>query len=115
MSFVSYFPVHQEKVNRSYDPFRLTTYPLGKVHCLPEVDDVPGAFAINNGQTRQFTVLVLDIKFSWSPNDVVKVLHRDLDDVILGVVHDADERDPFCLNLISQVERSNLDLRLGVS
>jgi hypothetical protein len=41
-----------------------------------------GAFAIKDGQTCQFTVIVLDIKLSWSPNEVVKVLHRDLDDVI---------------------------------
>ncbi len=54
----------------------------GQVHCLPEIDDMPGAFAINNRQTRQFTILLLDIQFSWSLNVVVKVLHRDLDDVI---------------------------------
>jgi hypothetical protein len=67
------------------------------------------ALAINNGQTRQFTVLVLDVKFLWLPNDVVEVLDRDLDDVILGIVNDADQQDPFCLNLISQVERCYLD------
>ena len=73
------------------------------------------ALAINNGQTRQFTVPVLDVKFLWLPNDVVEVLDRDLDDVILGIVNDADQRDPFCLNLISQVERGYLDLRLDIS
>jgi hypothetical protein len=39
----------------------------------------------------------------------VEVLHCDLDGVILRIV--VDKRHPFCLNLSSQVERSNLDLR----
>ncbi len=52
-----------------------------------------------------------DIKFSWSLNDVIEVLHCDLDDVILGVVNDTDERDPFCLNLTSQVERGDLAIK----
>ena len=82
---------------------------------MPEIDDMLNALAINNGQTCQFTVPVLDVKFLWLPNDVVEVLDRDLDDVILGIVNDADQRDPFCLILISQVERGYLDLRLDIS
>ena len=44
---------------------------------------------------------------------MVKAFDGNFHDVIFGIIHDADERDPVRLYLISQIERSDLDLRLG--
>ena len=62
---------------------------------MPKIDDVPNSFFINDGKTRQLTVVVLNVEFAWALDDVVEVLDRNLNDVILGIVNDADERDPF--------------------
>jgi hypothetical protein len=65
---------------------------------------MPRTFAIYDGQTCQFTVIVLDIKLSGSLNDVVKVLHRDLDDVILGIINDTDGRRSSLLDFAGRIK-----------
>src|SRR3974390_2328793 len=44
---------------------------------------------------------------------VVKALDGNLHNVILGIIHDAEERDPIRLYLASQIQRGDLDFRLG--
>jgi hypothetical protein len=46
-------------------------------------------------------------------NYVVEALDRNFDNVILGIIHDAEERDPIRLYLASQIQRGDLDFRLG--
>ena len=65
------------------------------------------------GEARQLTLLFLDIEFDRTMNDVVEALNGNLQNVILGIRHDAGERDPVRLYLASKIQRSNLDFRLG--
>jgi hypothetical protein len=43
---------------------------------------------------------------------MVKLFKRDLDQIVLLIVGDADQRNPFRLNLVTQVERRDLDFSL---
>ena len=40
-------------------------------------------------------------------NYVVEALDRNFDNVILGIIHDAEERDPIRLYLASQIQRGD--------
>src|SRR5882672_5956608 len=43
-------------------------------------------------------------------DDMVGLLERDIDDVVLGIVGNSDEGRPFALDLVAQIERRSASL-----
>ena len=54
---------------------------------------------------------VLDIYFARLADHVIQAVERYLDDVIFGIVHDSEQRQPLGFDLIAEPKGENLNFR----
>jgi hypothetical protein len=78
---------------------------------LAELNDVLPAVAVGSFQAGEAQLALVDEYFAWFSNHVIEVLERDFDDVILGIVDDAEQRQPLGFDLRPEIERRDLDFR----
>jgi hypothetical protein len=70
---------------------------------------VPGAIAIDDLHARQSARAVIDIHLSRRADHVIEILEGDLNNVVLGIVDDTEQGQPFRLDLAAESERCDLD------
>jgi hypothetical protein len=82
-------------------PTRLLDGPLAAVaaSAVAQSDNLPGTLAIDDFERRQSAGTGIDVQLLRLVDDVVMTLERDLDDVVLGIVDDARERQPLRFDL----------------
>jgi hypothetical protein len=77
-----------------------------------ELHNLPDAIGFHDFEARQTADPVIQIDFSRPVDHVVEAIERDFHNVVVGIVGDADERQPFRLHLVAQLEGGDLDFRL---
>jgi hypothetical protein len=70
------------------------------------------AFGIRDLECADARVFDVGEQFLRLVHDVIDVFERDVDDVVFGIVGNADQRCPLLLDLFAEIERRNLDFRL---
>jgi len=79
---------------------------------IAKLDDLPDVVAVHDFERRQAAGPLFDIKLAWLGDQMIQVFERDLDDVVIGIVGDTEQRQPVRFNLIAQLQRDDLDFRL---
>src|SRR5690348_12098156 len=69
---------------------------------LAQLDDLPDALRIDHLQAHQLLGGGIEIDVDWVRDHVIVALERDLEEVVLVIVGDADQRQPIRLDLIAE-------------
>jgi hypothetical protein len=77
---------------------------------LAELDDLRDAPIVDHLDTHHFSDVQVGPHLARVMNQMVNSLERYLEKIIFVIVCNTQERQPFCLDLIAQVERSDLYL-----
>jgi hypothetical protein len=73
---------------------------------------LPAAIAIDNFEALDYSWPILNVDFTWPRDHMIQALKSYFHKVILGIVSNAAQREPFGLDLSAEGQRSDLDLRL---
>src|SRR5215467_9497637 len=79
---------------------------------IAKLDDLPDVVRIDDFERHQSTRCVLDIDVARFGDQMVQAFERDLDDVIVGIVGNAEQRQPLRFDLIAKAQRGDLDFGL---
>src|SRR5260370_42616511 len=86
--------------------------PRGQHQRVGQADDLTDTAAVDDLQVRHPARADIDIELARPGDHVIEAVERDLDDVALGVVDDAEKRQPFALDVAAEREGGDLYLRL---
>src|SRR5258708_22600852 len=81
-------------------------------HRIAELHDLPRSVGIGNSEARKTNATVFDVDFPRLWNQVVQSFQFNVENVVLGIVSQTQQRQPLRLDLIAEIERKNLDLGL---
>ena len=76
-----------------------------------EFHDLAHAFRVHDLHADEFVAAVIDIDFLRLPDQVIDAVERDFDNIVLGIVGNSKEWQPFRGHLITELERQHFDLR----
>src|SRR5215469_7386171 len=79
---------------------------------IAKLDDLLDVIRIDDFERHQSTGRILDIDVTRLGDQMIQALERDLDDVIVGIVGNAEQRQPLGFDLIAKAQRGNLDFGL---
>src|SRR5215471_14827392 len=71
--------------------------------------DMLGLRALERSQSA---VCIFHIDVAWLGNQMIQCLERHLDDVVVGIVGNAEQRQPLRFDLIAKAQRGDLDFGL---
>ena len=75
---------------------------------IPELHNLPHAIDVHDFEARQTADPVIQIDFARPVDHMVEAIERDFHNVVVGIIGDANERQPFRLHLVAQVEGGDL-------
>ena len=75
-----------------------------------QLHDLFDAIGVHNLKARQCGSPVVQVDFARLADHVIEAVKRDIHHIVARIVTDAKERQPFCLRLVAQIERGDLDL-----
>src|SRR5215469_1780355 len=79
---------------------------------IAKLDDLLDVIRIDDFERHQSTGRILDIDVTRLGDQMIQALERDLDNVIVGIVGNAEQRQPLGFDLIAKAQRGNLDFGL---
>src|SRR6516162_10887129 len=79
---------------------------------IAKLDDLPDVVRIDDFERHQSTGRILDIDVTRFGDQMIQSFERNLDDVIVGIVGNAKQRQPLRFDLIAKAQRGNLDFGL---
>ena len=77
---------------------------------IAELDEFPHIIRCDDFDGHQASDILIDIDFLWIMDQMVHAFEGQLDHIILGILGNAEQREPLRLDLIAQRQRGNLDL-----
>src|SRR4029077_16784119 len=73
-------------------------------------EDLPDIVSVDDFKRLYRFRPFLDINLARIWDEMIQSLERDLDDVVVRVVGDAEQGQPLCLYLVAEAKRNDLDL-----
>jgi len=85
---------------------------LRQQQLVPELNNLLDTTSVDDFDASKRSCAKLNIDITRSADHMVQPLKSNLDEVVPGIVRDADERQPFRLYLIAEAKGSDLNLCL---
>src|SRR6266446_10669426 len=79
---------------------------------IAKLDDLLDVVRIDDFERYQSAGCILDIDIARLGNQMIQSLERHLDDVIVGIVGNSEQRQPLRFDLIAKAQRSDFDFGL---
>jgi len=79
---------------------------------IAKLDDLPDFVRVDDFERHQSAGRILDVDVARLGDQMIQSLERHLDDVIVGIVGNAEQRQPLRFDLIAKAQRSDFDFGL---
>src|SRR6516165_5709904 len=76
---------------------------------IAKLDDLLDVVGVDDFERHQSAGRILDVDVARLGNQMIQSFERDLDDVVVGIISNAEQRQPLRFDLIAKPERGDLD------